>query len=247
MFIGKKFLIAGAAGLLGKQLVRHLVEQRAQVLAVDIDFEKLQNLYAAETAVKVESLNLNDEQAVIRFFGDRSDLDGAVNCSYPRNSKYGAHFYDVELTSFNENVSLHLGASFLFMQQAAVYFERVKAPFSLVNIASIYGVVAPRFDVYEGLKMTMPVEYAAIKSALIHLSKYVVRYVGHSDFRCNVVSPGGLFDHQPESFLERYQQHSLGKGMLDVEDVLGSIAFLLSDQSRYVNGQNLVVDDGFSL
>ncbi|TDF81194.1 oxidoreductase [Pseudomonas sp. H9] len=247
MFIGKKFLIVGAAGLLGRKLVKHLIEQNALVVAVDIDFEKLQSLYAQETAVEIEALNLNDEQQVISFFGDRSDLDGGVNCSYPRNSKYGAHFYDVDLASFNENISLHLGGSFLLMQQAAVYFERVKTPFSLVNIASIYGVVAPRFDIYDGLKMTMPVEYAAIKSALIHLSKYVVRYVGCSDFRCNVVSPGGLFDHQPESFLERYKQHSLSKGMLDVEDVLGSIAFLLSDQSKYVNGQNLVVDDGFSL
>jgi NAD(P)-dependent dehydrogenase (short-subunit alcohol dehydrogenase family) len=247
MLIGKRFLIAGAAGLLGRQLVQYLLGQRAHVVAVDIDIEKLNTLYSEEKKVECSTLDLNDEQAVKAFFSSCSRIDGAVNCSYPRNSKYGAHFYDVELASFNENVSLHLGASFLFMQQAASYFQREKLPFSLVNIASVYGVIAPRFEVYDGLTMTMPVEYAAIKSALIHLSKYVVRYVANSDFRCNVVSPGGLFDHQPEAFLTRYQKLSLSKGMLDVEDVLGSIAFLLSDQSRYVNGQNLVVDDGFSL
>ena len=95
--------------------------------------------------------------------------------------------------------------------------------------------------------MTMPVEYAAIKSALLHLNRYVTSYVKNSDFRVNSVSPGGILDGQPEPFLASYSQHTLGKGMLDKEDLCGAIRFLLSDEARYINGQNLVVDDGFSL
>ncbi len=95
--------------------------------------------------------------------------------------------------------------------------------------------------------MTMPVEYAAIKSALIHLSKYVVAYMNDSKFRVNVVSPGGILDKQPEEFIEAYKKETLGKGMLNVSDVVGSILYLLSDSAQYVNGQNLIVDDGFSL
>lgn len=93
----------------------------------------------------------------------------------------------------------------------------------------------------------MPVEYAAIKSALLQLSKYLTSYVSDSLFRSNSVSPGGIFDNQPTAFLEEYKKHCLGKGMLDIDDVTGSIVFLLSDTSKYLNGQNLVVDDGFSL
>ncbi|WP_240357280.1 SDR family oxidoreductase [Pseudomonas hygromyciniae] len=156
-------------------------------------------------------------------------------------------FFSVELEDFNENVSLHLGASFLFMQQCAAYFQKERTLFSLVNISSVYGLMAPRFEVYDDTPMTMPVEYAAIKSAVLQLSKYLTSYVSDSQFRSNCVSPGGIFDNQPEVFVEKYRKYCLGKGMLDIVDVMGSIIFLLSDESRYLNGQNLVVDDGFSL
>ena len=127
------------------------------------------------------------------------------------------------------------------------HFNKNKTPFSLVNISSVYGVIAPKFDIYENTPMTMPVEYAAIKSGLIHLSKYVTKYVANSNFRVNVVSPGGIFDNQPSDFLKAYKDETFGKGMLDVKDVLGTIVFLLSSMSDLVNGQNIVVDDGFSV
>ena len=95
--------------------------------------------------------------------------------------------------------------------------------------------------------MTMPVEYAAIKSAIIHLNKYVAAYVNNSKFRVNSVSPGGILDAQPETFLNRYKEKSLGKGMLDIDDIVGAVVFLLSDKTKYINGQNIIIDDGFTL
>jgi len=172
---------------------------------------------------------------------------GAVNSTYLLNKTYVRHFFEVSLDSFNENLSLHLGSAFLFTQQCAAYFKCKQQPFSLVNISSIYGVVAPKFDIYNNTPMTMPVEYAAIKSAIQHLNKYVVSYVNDSGFRINCVSPGGIFDHQPEAFLKAYKEKTHGAGMLDVKEVVGSVLFLLSEQSRYVTGQNIIVDDGFSL
>lgn len=252
MFAGKKILVAGAAGLLGSHLAAHLLSLGAEVIAADYNGESLRNGLKnsgllEHPLLKVAELDLNDAPLVISFFKELECLDGAVNCAYPRNKQYGRSFNQVELTDFNENVSLHLGSSFLFIQQCAKYFEQHKTPFSLVNISSIYGVVAPKFEIYDNTTMTTPVEYAAIKSALIHLSKYVASFVGDSRFRSNCVSPGGLLDRQPESFLVKYKDACLGKGMLDVKDIMGSIAFLLSDQSKYINGQNLIVDDGFSL
>jgi NAD(P)-dependent dehydrogenase (short-subunit alcohol dehydrogenase family) len=142
---------------------------------------------------------------------------------------------------------LHLGSSFLIMQQCAVYFKNNITPFSLVNIASIYGVVSPDFSIYENTPMTMPVEYAAIKSAIIHLNKYVSEFVHDSRFRVNSVSPGGILDHQPKEFLSKYKNKTHGKGMLLPEEVTSSIIFLLSDQSCYITGQNIIIDDGFTL
>lgn len=249
----KKIVVAGSAGLLGAKLVAKLLTQDAEVIAVDLDLKKLESRLVLsgvdldDQRLSLQELDITDESAVRLFFKSQQGLTGAVNTTYPRNASYGAHFLDVSLASFNENISLHLGSCFLFTQQCAAYFIAQQSPFSLVNISSVYGVVAPKFEIYENTPMTMPVEYAAIKSATLHLNKYVSAYVNDSRFRINAVSPGGIFDHQPESFLKEYQKNTHGEGMLDVEEVLGSIIFLLSEQSKFVTGQNIVVDDGFSL
>ncbi|PKG98918.1 oxidoreductase [Paraglaciecola sp. MB-3u-78] len=249
----KKIVVVGSAGLLGSNLVARLLTQGAEVIAVDLDLNKLESRLALsgvdldDQRLFLQELDITDEPAVRLFFKYQQGLTGAVNTTYPRNLSYGAHFFDVSMASFNENVSLHLGSCFLFTQQCAAYFKAQQSPFSLVNISSVYGVVAPKFGIYESTPMTMPVEYAAIKSATLHLNKYVAAYVNDSRFRINAVSPGGIFDHQPEAFLKAYQKNTHGEGMLDVEDVMGSIVFLLSEQSKFVTGQNVIVDDGFSL
>lgn len=249
----KKILVVGAAGLLGADVVTKVLESHAAVVATDINVVSLRNRLASKgidlnnPRLELAELDVTSEKEVKSFFDELNYLDGAVNCSYPRNKNYGAKFYDVRTESFNENLGLHLGSAFLFSQQCAAFFARTQSQFSLVNIASIYGVVAPSFDVYEGTSMTMPVEYAAIKSAIIHLTKYVSAFVSDSLFRANVVSPGGILDGQNESFLEKYKAKTHGTGMLDEKAVTDAILFLLSDQSTYITGQNLIVDDGFTL
>lgn len=245
MLNDKKILVVGAGGLLGGHIVDRLLKHNATVIAADISLQNIQD--STNPRLTCVSLNLTDSSQVTDFFLEVNNLDGVVNCSYPRNKNYGRHFFDVTLDDFNENLALHLGSSFLLMQQCAAFFLRKKHPFSLVNISSVYGVIAPRFGIYANTSMTMPVEYAAIKSAIIHLNKYVASYVKDSNFRINSVSLGGILDRQPESFLQEYKKFTLGKGMLDVEDIYGSILFLLSDHSKYINGQNIIVDDGFSL
>lgn len=249
----KTIIVAGAAGLLGCRLVAGILAQGGKVIAADINIEtmkeRLNNLSVdlTNTRLQLKAFDITNSDSVKQFLAEFSDIDGAVNATYPRNKTYGAHFFDVTLESFNENLSLHLGSAFLFTQQCAAYFNLHKTPFSLVNISSIYGVVAPKFDIYDNTPMTMPVEYAAIKSALLHLNKYAAAYINDSRFRINCVSPGGLFDHQPDAFLEAYKKNTHGTGMLDVEEMVGSVLYLLSEQSKYVTGQNIVVDDGFSL
>ena len=114
-------------------------------------------------------------------------------------------------------------------------------------MSSIYGVIPPRFDIYANTSMTMPVEYSAIKAGLLHLTRYANAFVKGGQFRANCVSPGGILAGQDAQFLERYNSHCMSKGMLDSQDVVGTILFLLSDASEFMVGQNVVIDDGFSL
>jgi len=252
---GKCIVIFGAGGLLGSNLVKHLVNLKLNIniIAADINIKSMEKrLISLDVNVKDELLSLEEvdvtkESSVRSFFSQNRSYDGIVNASYPRNKLYGKELFEVTIDSFNENLSLHLGSAFLLMQQASKYFMQRKQNLSLVNISSIYGVVAPKFDIYEGTAMTMPVEYAAIKAAIQHLNKYIVSYIKDSRFRVNSISPGGIYDNQPDEFLVAYKKYTNGMGMLDVVDLMGPIAFLLSDESKYITGQNIVVDDGFSL
>lgn len=253
MLKGMRILVVGAAGLLGREIVRSIIHEGGKVVAADVSADALTSL--SETlgssivgSVEIDITNKDSIRKALEFSeGSMGGLDGAVNTAYPRNKNYGRKVFEVTYEDFSENLGLHLGGYFLFMQQCAAYAQKNGESFSLVSMSSIYGVMGPRFEVYEGSNMTMPVEYAAIKSGLLHLNKYFASYMKGSGFRANSVSPGGLLDGQDKSFVEKYNSHCLGKGMLDPSDITGAVNFLLSDSSRYMVGQNLLVDDGFSV
>ena len=233
--------------------MKSILESNGEVLAIDIALEHMKyrlesvGVDITDSRLTMNEIDITNRKDVQSLWAQLEGIDGAVNCTYPRTKNYGAKFFDVTLDSFNENLNVHLGSAFLFSQQCASYFVKNKQSFSLVNISSIYGVIAPRFGVYDDTKMTMPIEYAAIKSALIHLNKYIASYINDSHFRVNSVSPGGILDGQPEMFLKAYRKYTHGAGMLSVNEITGSIIYLLSEQSKYVTGQNIIVDDGFSL
>ena len=118
---------------------------------------------------------------------------------------------------------------------------------NFIHISSITGVVAPKFENYEGTSMTSPIEYSAAKLGIISMTGWLAKYCKNKNIRVNCVSHGGIMDQQPQSFLEKYRDSCTSKGMLDPTDVARTVLFLLSDQSKYINGQNIVIDDGWSL
>ena len=117
---------------------------------------------------------------------------------------------------------------------------------SIVNISSIYGVVGPDFTLYNGTDMTMPAAYSAIKGGLINLTRYLASYFGPYNIRINCVSPGGVLDGQPQTFIDNYNNKVPMKRMANPDDISPSVAFLLSNDSTYITGQNLIVDGGWT-
>ncbi|RBQ26042.1 oxidoreductase [Arcobacter sp. CECT 9188] len=256
MLKDKIVVITGGAGLIGKEFVKAVVENNGIAIIADIN-EELGEKVKDDLSKKLNTKNIdfvklditskNSLTECIEYLDNKyKRIDALVNNAYPRNKNYGRHFFDVDYSDFVENLGLNLGGYFTASQQFAKYFKKQKYG-NIINISSIYGVVAPKFEVYDNTPMTMPVEYAAIKSGLIHLTKYMAKYFKGMNIKVNALSPGGIFDHQPEAFLEKYKEKCLNKGMLDNSDLKGTLVYLLSDMSKYVNGQNIVVDDGFSL
>lgn len=249
-------VITGGAGLIGQEFVKAVVRHGATAVIADIGegagqraVEQLRAELGSD-ALEFVQLDITSagslETAIRGLHARHGRIDALVNNAYPRNGSYGRHFFDVQYSDFCENIGLNLGGYFLSCQQFARYFQR-QGRGNVVNISSIYGVVPPKFEVYAGTSMTMPVEYAAIKSAVVHLTKYMAKYFKGMNIRVNALSPGGILDSQPAPFLAAYRQQCLSKGMLDKRDLQGTLVFLLSDMSEFVNGQNIVVDDGFSL
>lgn len=254
MLSGKVIVVTGGAGLLGQRFCSALAKNGGVAVVADVDAAAAERIAEEITIAGGRAepalLDITDTASVDGLIASldarHGRIDAVVNNAYPRNHSWGRKLEDVSYGDFCENVSLHLGGYFLVAQRFALYF-RAHGGGNIVNMASIYGTLAPRFDIYGDTRMTMPVEYAAIKSAIIHITRYFAQYYKANGIRCNTLSPGGIRDRQPDGFLEKYDSYCGEKGMLDAEDIAGSLLFLLSDASRYVTGQNVIVDDGFGL
>lgn len=253
---GKVVVVTGGAGLLGYTFARSVALNKGSVVIAEKDAD-CASAAAAKLAAEVEGANVfpcelditdseSTTNAITAIHGHYGHIDALVNNAYPRNKSYGKRFFDVAYEDFCDNIGMNLGGYFQTSQAFAKYFQQ-QGHGNIVNISSIYGVIAPKFEVYDETQMTMPVEYAAIKSGLIHLTKYMAKYFKGSNIRVNTLSPGGIFDHQDSKFVDSYNSLCTSKGMLDKEDMTGALIFLLSDGSQYINGQNIIVDDGFTL
>ena len=141
---------------------------------------------------------------------------------------------------------MQLGSSILLSQKILKIFKKQNFG-NLILLSSIQGIAAPKFEHYKGTKMNSPIEYGAIKSGIISITKYLAKSVRKTKIRVNCISPGGILDNQPASFLNAYKKSCNSKGMLEPRDISNTILFLCSKNSKYINGQNIIIDDGWSL
>ena len=251
----KVIVVTGGAGLLGKAFIKEILAHGGIAILTDIQTSLAQDFI---DEIKAEypdqfyaaNMDITNKPSINSLIKDVSKRYGGIDClvnnAYPKNKNYGKQIEDVSYEDFSENISTHVGGYFLTSQQFGIFFKNHKGG-NIVNIGSVYGTLSPRFQLYEDTEITMPVEYAAIKSSIIQLTKYFAQYFKKDNIRVNCLSPGGILDNQPESFIRSYNYFCSQKGMLDPLDVANTLIFLLSDSSKFITGQNLIIDDGFSL
>ncbi len=248
----KTVIITGGAGRIGLALTKDLIKKGHQVLIGDINKIKLIQIKKSINSKNliIFSSNLVNKKNIDKFiqYGLKKfkKIDVAVHCAYPKSKKWGTRFENINEKSLKEDLTSQLGGTIIFSQCISKYFLKVKKG-NLILISSIFGTQTPKFENYKNLEMITPIEYSAIKSGIISITKYLAKYYQKKNIRINCVSPGGIKDNQPKIFIKRYKQYCSSKGMLDGSDISNLIVFLISDASKYVNGQNLIIDDGWTL
>jgi len=204
-------------------------------------------LTARGLAVGAGRCDLGDEAGIIalrdRLLARHGRLDVLFNNAVAR-VRGGLH----EMTAADWEASMRVNATGLFLA-CKIFSEPMQAQRSgsIVNIASIYGMGGPDFSIYEGTTMVNPIDYAFTKGGMINLTRYLASYLGPYNIRVNCLSPGGF--ETPEmgpSFVSNYRRKTLLGRMADADDIKGPAVFLASDASRYVTGQNIPVDGGWT-
>ena len=236
-------IVTGGNGLIGKAIVDEIILEGGFCINFDINQDTTDDLSNVYCDITNEHSIRNAISLVIEKY---NRIDGLVNNAYPRTKDWGNKFEDIELASWKQNVDWQMNSYFFLAQLVTDKMTKQKNG-SIVNIASIYGIVAPDFSVYDGTDMTMPAAYSAIKAGLINFTKYMASYFGPNQIRVNAVSPGGIFNHQNQNFVKNYEKKVPIRRMGKPKDIAPSVVFLLSENASYITGQNIIIDGGWTI
>jgi len=255
---GRRALITGAIGGIGQEMAMTVAELGGDLILLDqpeSDFEILLSRLKAFTGIDIDCVECNLEdpdsraEVLSAILSDQRDLDVLINnAAFVGTTELCGWVTDFEnqsIETWNRVMETNLTAVFDLSQKLIPKLRKNKYG-SIINIASIYGVNAPDYSLYEGTDMGNPAAYATSKAGIIQLSKWLSTTVA-PDVRVNVISPGGVFRGQPKKFVDKYVDRTPLRRMANNYDFKGAVAFLSSDLSAYVTGQNIMVDGGWTV
>jgi len=238
---GRRALVAGGAGRLGRACVDALTELGAVVAVVDV---------AAEAdGVRADIADEHQARAAVRETAERlGGLDVLVHCAalvgQDELPGWNVPFAEQTVEAWGAALRVNLTSAFVLVHEARDGLA-ASGHGSVVLFGSIYGLVGPDTSLYAGTEMANPMAYGASKGGLLQLVRYLATTLAPR-VRVNAISPGGVERGQPAAFVERYSARTPLGRMATEEDVKGAVAFLASDLSAYVTGHNLVVDGGWT-
>lgn len=255
---GRRALITGAGGNLGKIIADTLGELGADLVLVDRPGSGLES--QAEILGRRWGGDVLCRYCDLEDQGQRTDLvmglvqSGASvdilvnNAAFVGTSGlqgWVGPFEEQSVETWRRAMEVNLTAAF-HLSQLLIPLLQARGKGVILNIGSIYGVVGPDMRLYENLSMGNPAAYAASKGGLIQLTRWLATVLA-PDIRVNCISPGGIFRNQPDAFVERYVARTPLRRMATEDDFRGGIAYLASDLSSYVTGENLMVDGGWAV
>jgi NAD(P)-dependent dehydrogenase (short-subunit alcohol dehydrogenase family) len=254
---GRRALVTGAAGALGRVMTSTLAELGADLVLLDRAATPLAAL-ADETRqawgvdIVVCHCNLESQEereTVIATLKQEGRLDILVNnAAFVGTSGlqgWGVPFEQQSIETWRRALEVNLTAAFHLCQGLAPLLD-VSGNGSIINIGSIYGEYGPDWGLYAGTAMSNPAAYSASKGGLLQLTRWLATTMAPK-VRVNAISPGGIARGQVEEFVQRYEARTPLGRMATEDDFRGAVAFLASDLSAYVTGQNLSIDGGWGV
>lgn len=245
----KNIIITGGHGRIGSALTEFLINNGHNVLVSDIKPAKKKTIFknGNYNFIKLDLTKEKNIKKLIKFGKKKFKIiDGLIHLSYPKSKNWGVDLSILKQTDLNQGLINNLGATIILSKNILKTFQQQKKG-NLILFSSIYGVFTPRFSDYPKGKIYSPAEYAVMKSGTISFVKYLAKKYQKKGIRINCISPGGIKDGQNTKFIKNYEKNCNSKGLLDPADLNGLVKFLISEDSLYINGQNIIIDDGWSL
>ncbi len=254
-------IVTGAAGLLGKQHCNALAEAGANIIAVDLDETKadeiVKNYSVKSFGIGIDITNKKSvsdlKEKVLKEFG-RIDIlvnNAAINDMFenPTAAAELSKFENYPLELWQKSLDVNITGTFLCSQIIGTEMAKTGKG-SIINIASTYGIVAPDQSLYKDEKgiqnFYKSASYPVTKGAVISFTKFLASYWGKKGVRVNSLSPGGVQNNQEKYFINNYSQKTPLGRMAQPTDYKGAIIFLASDASGYMTGANLIIDGGWT-
>lgn len=253
---GQVALITGAAGWLGSAMSRALAEAGATVVATSREADRAAAVAAGLPSPKGQkhlglAFSPDDSDTITPFLAGVLAKTGRIDTLV--NNGYGGYAPKIDTaTAADFDNSYHSGVTsyFLLARGVAQHLMSRKAAGSIINIASMYGVVASYPHVYDDLPVHSPPNYHALKGAVVHLTRHLAVYWAEQGIRVNAISPGPFPTDATQTrmptFIPRLEEKvPLGR-IGRPEDLKGLVVLLASDASAYITGQNILVDGGWT-
>jgi NAD(P)-dependent dehydrogenase (short-subunit alcohol dehydrogenase family) len=250
---GKVAIVTGGAGILGRGFCEGLATHGAKVAMVDLKAESTDNKNIKGFACDVSNPDSVAAMVadVVKEFGQIDILHNNAASKSDDLKAFFAPFEEYALSEWRKIMSVNLDGMFLVAQAVGKQMVAQGQGGSIIQTASIYGVVAPDNRIYEGseymgMQINTPAVYAASKAGVIGLTRYLSTYWADKGIRVNTLTPGGVESGQNDTFKAKYSARiPLGR-MAEKMDMVGALVYLASDASAYMTGQNLIVDGGLT-
>ena len=244
-------LVTGGTGLYGTPISEALAESGAHVIIASRNRIRCEEwaakLAKRELQTSAEGYDQGDERSILqlrdRVLKTWGQIDVLVNNSVARPMKS----YGDSLEAWRQSVEVNATGLFA-ISRAFLDPMLARGKGSIINISSIQGVVAPDFKNYAGTDKTTPPDYHFHKHGLIGLTKYLAAWAGPRGVRVNAISPGGFSPNNEvkEPLLSQYCRRVFLGRLADHDDLKGVVVFLACEASRYITGQNIIVDGGYT-